>query len=526
MSRGPTLFHTHTETRSNPLSTRFPLSALSYLLASLYFSSTSHFALIHHLIYHFTHHTTRNTHTHATMTPSATAAPIAGSNGAAAAAHAKVLDADAAKSHGHHFDTLAIHKGSEPEPHTGAIIPSIALATAYRQDEVGVSGTNGGYDYSRFGNPNRNALEANMAALEGAKYAYAFASGTAVTYAILGLVPNNGHVVSVNDVYGGTHKIFTQIVNETNGIRTSFVDLDQQGLKERLEAAITPDTKLVWIETPTNPTLRLVDIALVSKIAKAINPAILVAVDSTFMTPWYQNPIALGADVCSHSCTKYINGHSDVLMGVAVTSNDDIAKRLKFVQGSLGGVPSPFDCWLVLRGLKTLAIRMREHGKNALRLARFLDAHPLISEVLYPGLPSHPSFALACQQIAPKALQYQVDEGVDTSKGIQYSGMLSFRLNCDPKDPAPAAKLLKELRVITLALSLGGVESLIEQPSTMTHWMVPEEERLGLGIGHDLIRLSVGLEDIRDLEQDLDVALRNVLGNGAGTKRAREPTPA
>lgn len=423
------------------------------------------------------------------------------------------------------FDTLAVHKGSEPEPHTGAIIPSISLATAYQQDSVNIQGKDN-YQYSRFTNPNRAALEGNLAALEGAKYAFAFSSGTAVTASLLQLVPTNGHVVSVNDVYGGTGKIFDQIVNESNGIQTTYVDLDEQGLKDRLQAAIRPETKLLWIETPTNPTLRVVNVKLAAKFAKEANSNIVVVVDSTFNSPWYLNPLSLGADVVMHSQTKYINGHSDVLMGAAICNDDAIAKRLKTIQASLGAVPSPFDCWLVIRSLKTLPVRMREHGRNALRLAKYLEAHPLIKEVIYPGLPSHPSFALTKSQIAPRALESQVAEGVDLEQGIHYSGMLSFRLDCDEADSEPAEKLLKELKVITLALSLGGVESLIELPSKMTHWMIPLEQRLSLGIGHDLIRLSVGLEDIRDLEQDLDQALSRALGgahhlNGDGNQLKR-----
>ncbi|PWN20292.1 hypothetical protein BCV69DRAFT_283168 [Microstroma glucosiphilum] len=449
----------------------------------------------------------------ATAAPLAAGAPAPNGNGASSAAHSH-LNASAAASNGLRFDTLAIHKGSEPEPATGAIIPSITLATAYRQSTAGISGADG-FDYTRFGNPNRNSLEANLAALEGAKHAFAFSSGTAVTTAILSSIPNGSHVVSVADVYGGTHKILTQIVNETNAIKTTFVDLDSNGLKERLTKAITPETKLIWLETPTNPTLRLVDLPLVSQIVKAIDPSIKIAVDGTFMSPYYQNPLSLGADVVSHSATKFLNGHTDVLLGVAVTNDETIAKKLKFVQSSLGAVPSPFDCWLVLRGLKTLPVRMREHGRNALRIAKYLEKHPGIKDVIYPGLPSHPSFALAKKQISPRALRAQVDDGIDIEQGLQYSGMLSFRIDCDPTDPSVGSDVLKELNVITLALSLGGVESLIEQPSTMTHWMVPLEERLALGIGHDLIRLSVGLEDPRDLEEDLDQALTKVLGKSA-----------
>lgn len=465
--------------------------------------------------------TASSNHTAPTALPLAAGADAPHGNSAAAAIRAtNGLNGEASKQHGLHFDTLAIHKGSEPDPSTGAIIPNIALATAYQQKTVGMSGDKG-FDYSRFSNPNRNAFEANLAALEGAKYGFAFASGTAVTSAFMGMVPYGGHVVSVNDVYGGTFKL-QGMFKETHNVETTLLDLDTEGMEARLEAAMQPNTKLVWIETPTNPTLRLVNIAVVCQIAKRINPDVFVVVDSTFPSPWYQNPLALGADAVMHSCTKYINGHSDVLMGVAVTSHPEIARRLKLVQSGLGAVPSPFDCWLVLRGLKTLPIRMREHGRISLRLARYLDAHPLISEVIYPGLPSHPSFELLKSQIAPKALQAQIDDGVDIEQGIQYSGMLSFRLACDPRDREPGSKLLTELKVITLAVSLGGVESLIEQPSTMTHFMIPEEERLKLGLGHDLIRMSVGLEDPRDLEQDLDQALQKALGSRSTVEAEQE----
>ncbi|PWN25780.1 hypothetical protein BDZ90DRAFT_233788 [Jaminaea rosea] len=415
------------------------------------------------------------------------------------------------------FDTLATHN-TEPEAPTGAIVPSICLATAFQQEEVGVAG---GHTYTRFGNPNRNSLEANLAALEGAKTAICFSSGTAVTTALVNMVPRGGHIVSVSSVYGGTHKIFTQIINKTNEIGTTFVDLshkDENVVAQRLEEAIGKgQTKLVWLETPTNPDLSLVDIALVSRVAKRIDPSIVVVVDSTFASPWFQNPLSLGADVVMHSLTKYLNGHSDVLMGAAVTSSDDLATHLRLHQAALGAVPSPFDCWLAMRGIKTLGVRMREHGRNALKLAKWMQAHPYIKDVIYPGLPEHPSFDLVAKQISPKAMQAQQPRNI-AQDGIEYSGMLSFRLNCDATDKEPGAALLKRLEVITLALSLGGVESLIEQPSTMTHWMVPEAERLQLGIGHDLIRLSVGLEDVEDLMEDLDRALQAVFGGAAGKK--------
>lgn len=433
---------------------------------------------------------------------------IAASNGAAAKPTEQPRAAKV-----YRFDTLSTHN-TEPEAPTGALVPSITLATAYQQEEVGIAG---GFAYSRFSNPNRDAFEKNIAALEGGKHAIAYASGTAVTTSLLSLVPHEGHIVSVSSIYGGTHKIFTQIVSKTHKITTSFVDLskgDEAAIQGRLcEAIQVGKTKLFWIETPTNPDLSLVDIRLVSRVAKVVDPELVVVVDSTFTTPWYQNPLDLGADVVMHSVTKYINGHSDVLMGIAVTSDDNVAAQLRMVQASLGSVPSPFDCWLAMRGVKTLAVRMREHGRKALQLAKWMESHPLIKQVIYPGLPSHPSFELVAKQIAPKALRSQQEGGVDTAAGIEYSGMLSFRLNCDPLDPEPAARLLKELRVITLALSLGGVESLIEQPSTMTHWMVPEAERLGLGIGHDLIRLSVGLEDVDDMIEDFDAALHKALGS-------------
>lgn len=419
------------------------------------------------------------------------------------------------------FDTLTTHNAA-PEQSTGALIPGIALATAYAVDDVHIQGVSRP-TYTRFGNPNRNTFEESLAALEHGKHAIAFSSGTAVTTALVGLVGNGGHIVSVDSLYGGTHKIFTQIVSKTQGIETTFVDLcTPQGLEERVKQAVrVGQTKLLWIESPTNPDIRLVDIARVSKAAKAQDPAITVVVDSTFTSPWYQNPLELGADVVMHSVTKYLNGHTDVLMGVAIVRDDALASHLRLHQSALGAVPSPFDCWLATRGVKTLGVRMREHGRNALRLAQWLSAHPLVRDVVYPGLPSHPSFELVARQMTPRSKQAQLDTGLDLSQGIQYSGMLSFRLDCDPSDSEPGARLLKELNVITLALSLGGVESLIEQPSTMTHWMVPEEERLKLGIGHDLIRLSVGLEDVRDLQDDLDQALQKVLGPVSSTDQSQ-----
>ncbi|EGF82431.1 hypothetical protein BATDEDRAFT_34425 [Batrachochytrium dendrobatidis JAM81] len=379
-----------------------------------------------------------------------------------------------------HFGSLAVHAGQDPDPSTGAVIPPLSLSTTFAQSAAGV---HKGFEYSRAGNPTRQNFEHAVAALEGAKHGLAFASGSATTATIAGLVGSGSHIISVNDVYGGTFRYFTKVAS-TNGITADFIDLSNP---ENLRAAIKPNTKLVWIETPTNPTLRLVDIAAVSKITRSF-PNVLLVVDNTFMSSYFQRPIEHGADIVVHSVTKYMNGHSDVVMGVAVTNNDEVYDRLKFLQNSIGAIPSPFDCFLANRGLKTLHLRMERHASNALALAKHLEASPYVQEAIYPGLKSHPQHDLAVRQ----------QHG--------YGGMVSFRIK--NATLATSNAFLSSLEIFTLAESLGGIESLAELPSVMTHASVTAENRAMLGITDSLIRLSVGIEDERDLIADIDQALK------------------
>lgn len=405
------------------------------------------------------------------------------------------------------FSTRAIHIGSEPSEETGALIPAISLSTTFKQDGVGGFKQ---YEYSRSANPNRDSFERALASLEGGKYGLAFASGSAVTATIMNALGPYSHIISVNDVYGGSYRYFNKVASQAQGIETSFLDLggEEESVVTKLKENIRPNTKLVWIETPTNPTLRLIDIALVAKTVKSIKSDVAVVVDSTFLSPWYQTPLLLGADIVSHSVTKYINGHSDVVMGAIVTNDSAWAEKLKFLQNSIGAVPSAFDCWLALRGLKTLSLRMQAHGTSALQIATKLSNHPAIETVIYPGLPSHPSFNLALKQINPRALEKAKKSSDVTMTGFPYGGMVTLRLKSDPKDDGPANRFLEHLQIFSLAESLGGVESLIEMPSKMTHAAVSEEDRAKLGIGYNLIRVSVGLEDVDDLIKDLDQAFK------------------
>jgi cystathionine gamma-lyase len=322
-----------------------------------------------------------------------------------------------------------------------------------------------------------------LASLEGGKHGLAFASGSAVTATIMTSLGPQSHIVSVNDVYGGSYRYFTKVASQAQGIETTFVELGGQedSVVANLKSSIRDNTKLVWIETPTNPTLRLIDIALVAKTVKSIRSDIAVVVDSTFLSPWYQTPLSLGADIVVHSITKYINGHSDVVMGALVTNDSAWFEKLKFLQNSIGAVPSAFDSWLALRGLKTLAVRMQAHGISALTIAKELSNHPAIEEVIYPGLPSYPSFALALRQINPRALEKATKISDIATTGFPYGGMVTIRLKSDAKDDRPANRFLESLKIFSLAESLGGVESLIELPSKMTHAAVSEEDRAKLG---------------------------------------------
>ncbi|KKA27247.1 hypothetical protein TD95_003174 [Thielaviopsis punctulata] len=377
------------------------------------------------------------------------------------------------------FGTLAVHAGSPHDPVTGAVIEPISLSTTYAQTALGKP--IGVYEYSRSSNPNRDNFEAAVAALEGAKYALAYSSGSATTANVLQSLAQGSHVISVADVYGGTHRYFTKVAN-AHGVEVSFTPT----IEADIAALIRPETKLIWIESPSNPTLSLVDIRAVADVAHAHN--VLVVVDNTFMSPYVQNPLALGADLVVHSVTKYINGHSDVVMGVAAFNSDDLKQRLGFLQNAIGAVPSPFDCWLAHRGIKTLHLRARAASSNASALAAALEASPLVLAVNYPGLASHPQRAIAIKQ----------------HRNGMGGGMLSFRIK---GGHAAAERFCQRTQLFTLAESLGGIESLVEVPSAMTHAGIPKEQREAVGVYDDLIRISCGIEDEADLLEDALQAL-------------------
>jgi len=372
------------------------------------------------------------------------------------------------------LDTLCIHAGQHPDPTSGAVMTPIVLASTFAQDGPGV---HQGYDYSRAGNPTRTALEGCLAALEGAKHGVAFGSGCAATTTVLLTLKSGDHVLSGDDLYGGTFRIFDKVMKPW-GLDASFIDMTDPG---KVRDAIRPNTRLIWLETPSNPMLKVFDIAKIAEVARAAGVPLLV--DNTFATPMLQRPLDLGADLVLHSATKYLNGHSDVVAGAVMTRDDAMAERLHFLQKSVGGVPSPFDCYLVLRGLKTLGVRMRQHVASASAIAAWLVGHPQVARVYYPGLPTHPGHDVASRQMSGPG------------------GMISFDLH---GGLAASAAFLKALRVFVCAESLGGVESLAEHPAIMTHASVPESARRALGIGDGLIRLSVGLEGEGDLRADLE----------------------
>ncbi|PCH44993.1 hypothetical protein WOLCODRAFT_133458 [Wolfiporia cocos MD-104 SS10] len=415
------------------------------------------------------------------------------------------------KPHGDSFGTRAIHVGSDPSPETGAVIPAISLSTTYKQNGVG---NHKGFEYSRSGNPNRNALEATLASLEaGGAYALGFASGSSTTATVLQSLGPNAHIVSVNDVYGGTFRYMSRVAKENQGLETTFVDLENAD-DETISAAFRPNTKLVWIESPTNPTLRLVDITRIVSLARAAPSSPLVLVDNTFLSPFYSSPLLQGADIVMHSLTKYVNGHSDVVMGALIlpAGHEALVEKLRFLQNAIGAVPSAYDCWLAQRGAKTLHLRMKTHGTNALAVARALERSPYVEEVIYPGLASHPRNDLAYRSLSPHARKF-VDQYMtrDDEGGFPYSGMISFRIRGGAEE---ANKFLTTTRLFTLAESLGGVESLAELPAQMTHGSIPPAERALLGIGDNLIRLSVGVEDEDDLVADVEQALAAAVGVG------------
>jgi cystathionine gamma-synthase/cystathionine gamma-lyase len=378
------------------------------------------------------------------------------------------------------LETLAIHAGQRPDPMHGAVMQPIVLSSTFAQPEPAKPLR---FDYSRSGNPTRAALEECMAALEGGGHGFAFASGCAAATTLLHTLRPGDHVVCGDDVYGGTYRIFRSVL-EPMGVGVTFADLRTVDV---LEEALTAKTKLLWLESPTNPLLRLADIRAISQVVAA--RGIPFVVDNTFATPMLQRPLDLGATAVLHSTTKYVNGHSDAVGGVIVTSDEPLAKKLSFLQNAMGAVPSPFDCYLVLRGIKTLAVRMERHVESARELAQRLERAPGVRAVFYPGLPSHPQHALAVRQM----------------KGP--GGMISVELE---GGVAEARRFLGALRIFTLAESLGGVESLAEHPALMTHASLPAEVRHGLGIGDGLVRLSVGLEHVEDLWSDLESGLKAV----------------
>ncbi|XP_064624974.1 cystathionine gamma-lyase-like [Lineus longissimus] len=379
-----------------------------------------------------------------------------------------------------HFGTDALHAGQDPmQWKSQAVVPPISLSTTFVQHSPG---EHTGYEYSRSGNPTRNCLEECIAKLENAKFGMVTASGLAATMCVVHMLKSGDHIVSMDDLYGGTNRYFRKIVSQFN-IETTFVDCT---VAENVQNAMKENTKLVWIETPTNPTMKLVDIEAVAKVVKQKPGCILVS-DNTFMSAYFQRPLDLGADIVMHSVSKYMNGHTDVIMGALATNDPKIDEKLKFLQYAMGPVPSPFDCYLVNRGLKTLHVRMKEHMKNGLAVAKFLEEHKLVEKVLHPGLKSHPQYELGTRQM----------------KG--YSGMLVFYI----KGGSEAVnKFMKAIKVFALAESLGGYESLAEVPSIMTHASVVKDERERLNIFDNMIRLSVGIEDEQDLIDDLAQALQ------------------
>ncbi|TWG89366.1 cystathionine gamma-lyase [Luteimonas sp. J16] len=375
--------------------------------------------------------------------------------------------------------TRAIHAGQAHDPSTGAVMPPIYATSTYAQASPGV---HQGFEYSRTHNPTRFAWERGVAGVEGGSRGFAFASGMAATATILELLDSGDHVVAMDDLYGGSYRLFERVRRRSAGLGFSFVDMTDLAA---FEAAFTPKTKLVWVETPTNPLLKIVDIAAVAEIAH--RRGALVVVDNTFASPMLQRPLALGADMVMHSATKYLNGHSDMVGGIVVVGEDaDLAERMAFLQNSCGAVQGPFDSFLALRGLKTLHLRMQAHCANAQALAEYLQAHEAVADVIYPGLPSHPQHSLARRQM----------DG--------FGGIVSVRLKGGFE---AARRLCERTRLFTLAESLGGVESLVNHPAVMTHASIPEATRARLGIGPELVRLSVGVEALEDLRADLASAL-------------------
>ncbi len=398
------------------------------------------------------------------------------------------------KAPAHRFETQTIHAGVEPDPATGAVMTPIYQTSTFAQSSPGV---HRGYEYSRSDNPTRTVLQTQLAALERAEHALVFATGLAAEDAVLNLLRAGDRVVAGDDLYGGTYRLFTKVA-AGRGLAFDFVDL---GDPEALRASLTPETRLVWIETPTNPLLRVVDIRAVADLVREVAPDALVVVDNTFMSPALQNPLLHGADIVMHSLTKYVNGHSDVVMGALMFDDKaprwlahpdqgtGLAARLRFLQNAVGAVPGPQDCFLVLRGIKTLALRMERHSQSALVVAKYLERHPKVERVVYPGLPSHPGYETHARQTSAPG------------------GMVTFFV----KGGLEAARtFLEGVTLFTLAESLGGVESLIEHPAIMTHASIPPEIRAAIGLSDALVRVSVGIEHVEDLLTDLDGALARI----------------
>ena len=376
------------------------------------------------------------------------------------------------------FATRAIHAGQEPDPATGSVTVPVYLTSTFRQSEPGKEGK---FVYSRTANPTRTALEESLASLEGGRYGLAFSSGMAATTTILMMLRKGDHVIAGDDIYGGTYRLFERVLRNY-GLEFTFVDPQQP---ENVEKAMRKSTRLVWIETPTNPLMRIIDMRRISKITRKTHA--MLVVDNTFMSPYLQNPLDFGADIVVHSTTKYLGGHSDLIGGAAVTDDRQIHDQLRFLQNAVGAVPGPLDCYLVLRGVKTLAVRMDRHTQNAMIISDYLAKQPRVERVYYPGQQDHPQRELIKRQM----------------RG--YGGMLSFQLRGGFKE---CKRLLKKLRVLTVAESLGGVESLIEHPASMTHASIPKDRRERLGVSDNLVRVSVGIEDPQDLIDDLNSGLR------------------
>ncbi|HEX6268255.1 MAG TPA: PLP-dependent aspartate aminotransferase family protein [Burkholderiales bacterium] len=381
------------------------------------------------------------------------------------------------------FETQVIHAGQEPDPRTGAVMTPIYATSTYAQSSPG---EHKGFDYARTRNPTREALEACIAELEGGHAGFAFASGMAAIGTVLELLDAGSHVVAMDDLYGGSYRILERVRKRSANIQATFTDLSKT---ENLEKAIRPDTRMVWVESPTNPLLKLVDLKAIAAIAR--RRGLIAVCDNTFASPWAQRPLEHGFDIVVHSTTKYLNGHSDVIGGAAVVNRKELKEKLAFLQNAVGGVPSPFDCFLTLRGIKTLAVRMERHCGNAMHIAAFLEKHPKVQRVIYPGLASHPQHLLAAEQMQRR-----------------YGGMVTAVLKGGNEGAMRASRrFLERCRLFTLAESLGGVESLIEHPASMTHASLPEEVRANLGIDEGLVRFSVGIESIDDLLAELRYAL-------------------